>query len=84
MIKKLPSNAGDLGLIPGPETKSLQAMAQLSPCTAATRSTSPKDSSTSFTGQLWGLKKVHLKMLCKLQREPQSEQVAGDLVEYID
>ena len=73
MTKNLPSNAGDMGLIPGLGTNSLQAMAQPSPCTATAEPTSSKDSSTSFIGWLCGLKKVHLKMLCKLQREPQSE-----------
>ena len=73
MDKNPPANAGDMGLIPGLGTNSLQAMAQPSPCTATAEPTSSKDSSTSFIGWLWGLKKVHLKMLCKLQREPQSE-----------
>ena len=38
MVENLPSNAGDIGLIPdpGPETKIPHAKGQLSPCAATT------------------------------------------------
>ena len=36
VVKNLPSNAGDVGLIPGQGTKIQHATEQLSPCTATT------------------------------------------------
>ena len=33
VVRNLPSNAGDMGLIPGWGTKTPNAMGQLSPCT---------------------------------------------------
>ena len=37
MVKNLPSNAGDIGLIPGPGTHIPHAIEQLNPCTATTQ-----------------------------------------------
>ena len=39
MVKNVPSNTGDVGLIPGRETKIPRAMEQLSPGTATPEST---------------------------------------------
>ena len=39
MVKTLPSNAGDSGLIPGQGTKIPHAAGQLSPCAATTEPT---------------------------------------------
>ena len=39
MVKNLPCNAGDLGLIPGQRTKIPHATEQLSPATATTEPT---------------------------------------------
>ena len=39
MVKNLPSNAGDVGSIPGQGTKIPHAAGQLSPCTATTEPT---------------------------------------------
>ena len=39
VVKNVPSNAGDVGLIPGRETKIPHAMEQLSPGTATPEST---------------------------------------------
>ena len=42
VVKNLPSNVGDAGLIPGQETKILQAKEQLSPSTFNTEARAPQ------------------------------------------
>ena len=43
VVKNLPSNAGDVGLIPGEGTKVPHAMGQLSPCTTPTELVCPSE-----------------------------------------
>ena len=42
VVKNPPSNAGDMGLIPGQGTKIPHALGQLSPCTATREASSPQ------------------------------------------
>ena len=42
VVKNLPANAGDTGLVPGPGTKILHAEEQLSPCAATTEARMPE------------------------------------------
>ena len=63
VVKSLPSNAGDMGLNPGLETRILYAMGQLSPSVATTE---PKLWSLSTTARLkpWHLnKRSHVPQL---------------------
>ena len=42
VVKNLPANTGDMGSIPGPETKIPHAVRQLSPCATTTEPTHPR------------------------------------------
>ena len=42
VVKNPPSNAGDMGLIPGQGTKTPHALGQLSPCAAIREASSPQ------------------------------------------
>ena len=46
MVKNLPSNAGDVGSIPGQGTKIPHATGQLSPCATTTEPTSTREEKT--------------------------------------
>ena len=73
VVKNLPANVGDTGLIPDPGTRNTPAVGQLSPCATAAEPTCPKSSP----------RLLQLEKACSQQRRVQLLQQRPSTAKYI-
>ena len=73
VVKSLPANVGDTGLIPDPGTRNTPAVGQLSPCTTAAEPTCPRSSP----------RLLQLEKACSQQRRAHLLQQRPSTVKYI-